>query len=421
VFLRHNNEKLPVAFARQLTSQQNPQDGLRHVSWVFFAREAFTGNMGNMLGRHLAECAPVVMVDRAHSILRERSLPSFQGRTRRMPGTENGWRFQPLHFPERFPGLTHLAKTANCLLLRRELDRITPKSSDRIICYDSPSQCFLARRLGERVSVYLAIDDRTVTLGGDLIPGELETEKELLEKVDHVVCVSKPLAEALRSRMQKTRSTPIHILPNGYDEQSFDPRRVLREPQTLAGVPKPRILVAGHVSDRIDWDGVQAASNARPEYRWVFVGRADAGMPEKIAALGNAGGAAFPRMIWIPPVALEDVPALIAHSDLCAVPYRLNSFTLASSPLKAIEYLAMGAPTLSTRIPALRHCGAVIHWVDEGSGDSYIRALDELAKSTNNPSAAQARRATVAGDSWARRVAEFRQLILNGRKDAIPV
>jgi len=105
------------------------------------------------------------------------------------------------------------------------------------------------------------------------------------------------------------------------------------------------------------------------------------------------------------------MPALISHCDACAVPYRLNAFTLASNPLKGVEYLAMGAPVLSTRIPALQRYGPVIQWVEQGNGESYARALDNLKIELHNPSASAARRSAVSGDSHDDRVRRFLQIV----------
>jgi glycosyltransferase involved in cell wall biosynthesis len=267
------------------------------------------------------------------------------------------------------------------------------------------------------MSVYLAVDDRTLTVQGEPIRGELEDEKRLLAKVDKVICVSEPLAETLKRRLPKDRAIPIHVLPNGYDERLFNPSCSAPEPQILANILKPRILIAGHISERIDWNGILDAARARPEWNWVFIGPTDSGVCEKIDALDEslreAGHSHNRRLHYFPPVPVSEVPSLIAHCDVCAIPYRLNPFTLASSPLKGIEYLAMGAPTLSTRIPSLKQYDQAIRWVEEGNGDSYAQALDQLAGERNNPAVIQARRAAVSGDAWADRLRVFRNMVLS--------
>ena len=111
--------------------------------------------------------------------------------------------------------------------------------------------------------------------------------------------------------------------------------------------------------------------------------------------------------VYLPPVPLQQVPGWIAHADACAVPYRLNSFTKASSPLKAFEYLAMGAPTLSTRVPCLEKFAHALAWVEEGNGASYALALQRLGEEGRSSEHVAQRRSAVANASIAARVREF--------------
>jgi glycosyltransferase involved in cell wall biosynthesis len=378
------------------------------VTWVFFALGAKPTSMRRAIAERLAEDNFVVIVDHKVSVLRDRAIPSFQ--QRRIPLGNSGkfWHYRPLHFPEQVPGLGRAFRLFNQRLLQRELNHLTPRGMPRIVCYDSPSQCELVRLLRGDLSIYLAIDDRTLTVAGVPIKGELEAEKKLLERVNKVICVSEPLAETLRSRMASYPSKPVHVLRNGYDEHVFNHKRNYPEPAALKGVPKPRVLVAGHISDRIDWDGIRRASLLRPDWTWIFLGPADPGKVEQI--LHDLSG----RGLWYPQAELADVPAWISHSDACAVPYRLNAFTFASYPLKAIEYLAMGVPVLSTRVPALQHYGDVVLWVNEGDAEAYAEALDRCLTLEAVSSRYEARRRAVKEDPWGVRVNQFRRMVFNG-------
>jgi glycosyltransferase involved in cell wall biosynthesis len=385
------------------------------ASWIFFALNSKPTSMRRALGERTGEFEPVVIIESPVSLLRSRSIPGLRQRKEPLAGNADSWRYHPLHFPERIPGLTPIVRSWNRRLLRIEISRLTPGSAFRIVCYDSPSQHHMVGKLKEQISVYLAVDDRTLTVQGEPIRGELEDEKKLLARVDKVVCVSEPLAETLKGRLPKDREIPIHVLSNGYDERLFDPGCSAPEPQILSNISKPRILITGHISERVDWNGILDAARARPEWNWVFVGPADPGLCEKIGALdeslNEAGHSHHRRLHYFPPVPVSEVPSLITHCDVCAIPYRLNPFTLASSPLKGIEYLAMGAPILSTRIPSLKRYNRAIQWVEEGNGESYAQALDQLAGEKNNPAGIRTRRAAVAGDAWADRLREFRDMV----------
>lgn len=274
-----------------------------------------------------------------------------------------------------------------------------------ILCVRSPDQIGFIGCLGESLSLYSASDDYTVNLQGLPIPGELERERLLLEKIDQVFCVSEVLADRLRERAPRGKNLPVHIIPNFYNERIFNLTASRLEPAVLRDVPRPRILVAGHISDRIDWDGIIAASALRPDWRWIFLGRAtEPLMEEKIRRLG-------PRGQLFPSVAVDEVPAWIQYSDACAIPYRLNAFTLASDPIKAPEYLAMGAAVLSTRVPSLSRFGKAIYWVEEGNPDSYAAALDAIHADSGKLEMSVFRQQAAAGDSLEIRTRQFIETI----------
>lgn len=378
-----------------------------NISWVFFALGAKPTSFRREVAERLAENEFVVIIDRPVSLVRDRKAPLLKERCNHLTEEKGSWHYRPLHYPERLPGLGKITRLMNRCRLQQELDQLLPQDAKRIICYDSPNQDHLVGEFGEDISVYLVVDDKTITVWGQPIPGELDAEKRLLSKVDKAVCVSETLAEVLRSRVPNGRPLSIQVLPNGYDERIFNPNLNFQEPDVLCGIPRPRILVVGHVSERIDWDGIIGVSRSRPHWTWIFVGPADKGMEERInRTLGKHG-------FYHSPIPVQDVPAWIEHCDVCAVPYRLNPFTLASHPLKAIEYLAMGAPVLSTRIPSLERYDGAIEWVNEGDGESYARVLDAFTNQLNHRELKAFRQQAVAWDSWGIRANQFKGIVFN--------
>ena len=379
------------------------QDNAAPVSWVFFARGAKLSCLRRSVAARIGKAYPVVTVEQAISALRQPLAVRFQGRYQSADGkVTNYW---PFHTPEQILCLRKRLRHLNQHRLRSEIKRLLT-GSPTVVCYDSPTQHDLVGTFQEKLKVYVAIDDLTVTVWGKPISGELEAERKLLAKVDLVICVSEPLARALRERSPSPDKPPIHVLTNGYKERLFDPRRVWPEPDRLRHLPRPRILVSGHISNRIDWDGIASAASLRSDWTWVFIGPADSGIPEKTVRLLGS------RAYCHPAVPINNIPAWIQHCDACAVPYQLNSFTQASSPLKAMEYLAMGKPVLSTRIPSLQKYRDAIEWVEEGNGESYAKALDAALRGSANDDPASLRSEAVSGDSWEKRTIQFLDLVL---------
>jgi len=375
------------------------------VSWAFFVRGLEPSFVGNALAIRMAETQRVVAIGQNVSLIRSPSQLPFHKRVSQPPTTSIGAYYRPIHFPVRVPIAGTACERLNISLFRREMGQLLPDRPN-IVCYDSPKQHSLIGVLREDLTVYYVTDDLTVTVQGTPIQGEWEMEQRLLNRVHLIVCINGSLAEKMRERTVHLGQIPIHVVPNFYDERVFDPKITHPEPQPLRRVPRPRILVAGHISERIDWEGIITASRLKPEWSWVFLGRvADPGMEERVGWLEGRGT----LMAGVP---FAEVPAWIQHSDVCAVPYRLNPFTLASDPLKAPEYLAMGAATLSTRIPALARFEEAVYWVGEGNGESYARALDRVAQQSGNNRLGMLRRRAAAPDSLAARADQFRTIIL---------
>jgi glycosyltransferase involved in cell wall biosynthesis len=292
----------------------------------------------------------------------------------------------------------------NTRLFRKEMRRFLMGRPD-VLCVRSPEQHSFIGSLQESLSLYSASDDYTVNLEGQSIPGEIERERRLLEKIDQVFCVSEELANRLRERAPREKHLPIHIVPNFYNERVFNLTTIRLEPAALHDVPRPRMLVAGHISNRIDWDSIIAASSLKPDWHWVFLGRAtEPLMEERIRQLGARG-------FLLPSVSFEEVPAWIQYTDACAIPYRLNAFTLASDPIKAPEYLAMGAPVLSTRVPSLARYDQAIYWVEEGNAESYVAALDAIQADLGKQELRAFRQQAAAADSLEIRAQQFAALI----------
>ena len=381
-------------------------------TWIIFDGSEHPNSIHSLIARRVSEFEPVVIVNRAVSVLRDWKLPPFDKRCIHVGEEEDIWFYRPLHYPERFPAIGRIVRSLNGYNLQREVNRLVPKEKRKIVCYDSPKWHQVAGKMGEFIRVYLATDDFTVTITGEPIEGEIEAERKLLSQIDLVICVSETLAKRLAERRALRNYPSIHILPNCFNERIFDPDRSWLEPDELRGIARPRVLVAGYITERIDWNGLGIASRLRPHWNWVFRGPAEKEMEEKIVnTLGSRG-------FYFPPISAKDMPAWIKYCDACAVPYRLSSFTLASCPIKAYEYLAMGAAVLSTRVPSLGVFDRVIEWDFEGDGASYAGALDSIEKTSGDYELEAVRRASVAGDSLGLRVEKIREIIENVIKES---
>ncbi len=88
----------------------------------------------------------------------------------------------------------------------------------------------------------------------------------------------------------------------------------------------------------------------------------------------------------------EEIPAFLAHVDVCVMPYRLEGgWWIHGFPLKMFEYMALRKPIVSTPLDAVLEYGAFVwtavtpkDWcraIDDAlvSGDDYRSAIHEFA------------------------------------------
>lgn len=297
--------------------------------------------------------------------------------------------YTPMLLPER-GGLTRLTGPLNRLRLRRELGSLTGTGGRLALLYDNCAQLPLVGTLGEAVSAYYLYDDFRVDLTGRPHGGLDEArEARMLAAVDVVFAVSQKLCD-----YAAPHARCVHYLPNGFNADLFRPR-----PRPAGAADRgPVVGYSGVISGRVDLVGLYATAIARPEWTFRLLGEVIPSIERELEQTGRPGDLlrrllALPNVEHLPPRPLADVPAVLADFDVGLVPYCLNRFTVASSPLKAYEYYAMGIPVVSTRIPEVIRFDPGVTTVAEG--DSYAAAI-ALALDAGRDAGCRARQVAIA-------------------------
>ena len=100
----------------------------------------------------------------------------------------------------------------------------------------------------------------------------------------------------------------------------------------------------------------------------------------------------------LPPCSHAEVPAIVAAFDVCLIPYRVNDYTRALSPIKLYEYLAMGRPVVSTDLPYVRREHALV--TIAANRDEFIGAVrDALDRPPSDEQRERWRRAA-GSNTW---------------------
>ncbi len=266
-------------------------------------------------------------------------------------------------------------------------------------CY-SPTACDIIAEIPHSALVYDCVD-RHSAYGGLMNPAVVDTmELDLARQATQVFATAKRLAERLAAVNPHTV-----FIPNGANYERFAeaaaPQPVPDDLQDLQG---PIFGFVGALQACIEYDFVEAAVQARPDWNFVFIGRENPGID-----LSTLRAAPNTRFLGLKPN--EQLPQYLAHFTACLNLFDNSDLSKDVSPLKFYEYLATGKPIISTPQPeqVLQYDG-LIHIAR--SAEEFIAAC---AAAIEDDGKTEARMASGRAASWDSRVEQMCKILSEER------
>jgi len=210
--------------------------------------------------------------------------------------------------------------------------------------FDSPVQWFydplavtaFAGHLNERAIVYDCMDELSLFRGSP--PEMVRRDRELLAVADVVFAGGPKICKAKRELNANCFSFGC-----GVDAKHFlrarDPNLPL--PADVIDLPHPIYGYIGVVDERIDYDLLAALADTGN------------GSVVMVGPSTKVDPAAFPRranLHWLGGRDYADLPAYAKSFEVCLMPFALNKATEFINPTKALEYMGVGKPIISTRV-----------------------------------------------------------------------
>jgi glycosyltransferase involved in cell wall biosynthesis len=186
----------------------------------------------------------------------------------------------------------------------------------------------------------------------------------------------------------------FHAGETGEAKTDADSCSIQREiTRSMSSLPQPVIGYVGGMHKFVDYRLLKELAQARPRWSWVFVGAVQAEIGE-LAQLPNVhilGQQPHPSLAHY-----------IRQFDVCLIPYLNNPATATALPLKLNEYLAMGKPVVSTKLPVIcdfneQHQVLVTAL---NQSDSFLRAIEQALNLPNDERAIARRREVAALGDW---------------------
>ena len=309
------------------------------------------------------------------------------------------WVYSPLFVPRYSPAAVELNGRLLDLQVRWLRRRIGIRRPSLFITM--PTACAAAERSQYVRTVFNRADafSEFPEVDSRLIAG---LEARLLARADEVLYVSDVLFER-----ERTRARRAHFLDHGVDFEHFASARSASgpcrpAPEAIADLPRPLIGFYGALDDYvIDLDLMVRVARAFPKATLLVIG-------PKAMEIGRL--LAEPNVCYLGPVPYEQLPEYAAHFNVGIMPWLQNEWIRGCNPIKLKEYLALGFPIVSMRFPQLASYEDLVHAVDDAG--AFVSAV-AAALATDDPAAAERRRASVRNASWdaiADRVGELLRL-----------
>ena len=223
----------------------------------------------------------------------------------------------------------------------------------------------LIGKLGETSSYYICLDDFTKFDGAFKCIGNLE--KELLNNVYACFAVSNSLMQS-----RKPASGNVFFLPQGVDTDHFQQINN-KIPDKIRDIKNPIVGYFGLLASYIDLDLIVDCAKAYPDFSFVILGRYNV----DISILNN-----LENIHYLGEVPYNNLPSYAKYFDVGIIPFKINELTIVSNPLKLLEYLALGIPVVSTKLPEVEKFKDNVFIAENNK--QFIELLSEAVKDNQN-------------------------------------
>jgi glycosyltransferase involved in cell wall biosynthesis len=188
-----------------------------------------------------------------------------------------------------------------------------------------------------------------------------------VRRADAVVCQTQRVRDLL-AREDAVPAARLHVIPGGWERARFggpweDP---------LPALPRPRIAFCGRLEGEKDVATLVRAFARLRENVWLVVVGDGSERPELERLAARLGVADRVRFLGF--VAPADVPAILAHVDVLALPSRFEELGSA-----ALEALVVGVPIVASNVGGLPDAvgdAGLLH--PPGDAEACARRLDAV-------------------------------------------
>lgn len=214
-------------------------------------------------------------------------------------------------------------------------------------------------------------------------PSIASIEPSYLEQSDLVLFSSRYLENEIRALSPQLNGC---LVRNGVSIGDFEWKDA---PRSRDAQKRPVIGYVGALEFWFDVEAIRIAAEARPEWRFLLIGRIESAHVEQLRLLPNvtlAGEAPYERL-----------RELYSQMDVALIPFRDLPLTQAANPIKLYEYFACGLPVVSAKLSEVELYSQLVYVAERS--DQFLPCI-ERALEERDGSVRRQRRAVAERESW---------------------
>ncbi|WP_060666662.1 glycosyltransferase family protein [Bacillus sp. CHD6a] len=230
--------------------------------------------------------------------------------------------------------------------------------------------------------IYDCVDDFAIAL---------QYEKAMINKADAITCTADRIKDRLvKMYPQKT----ITLIPNAYDDSMG------LHLKSSKGTKENNII--GYIGAWAPWVDealIRKLAYALPTIQIILIGIEF----DKKFRLHD-----IPNITYLGHLPHDQLALHLSTFSVCLIPFKVNSITLATNPVKMYEYLATGKPVVSTNLPECRKYEEVI-----SIASSHLEFIAKVKNYLKTPGDETLRRHIALSNTWEHRCNSILSLIDN--------
>jgi glycosyltransferase involved in cell wall biosynthesis len=185
--------------------------------------------------------------------------------------------------------------------------------------------------------IYDFLDALEVTTIGPVNAERIAEHEDLMLRSELVLATARKLFDEAMILRPDTL-----LVPNGADPAHFAPRDAATPEDLVPICAKGRPIIGyyGAMAEWFDYDLIRRAAEELPDCEFVLLGPDYDGSISQLARRDN--------IHYLGLKSYEALPAYLQRFDVATIPFKINTITRATSPVKLFEYMAGRKPIVTT-------------------------------------------------------------------------